>query len=275
VWIVGVVLLFILGAAIVVAIGWEPRRREEPAMWDIPGLSGFYTGIVGTLAGFSIAAATFIAGISSAQGTPAFAAAIGMLLVSFLTLMGSAMMYSDTPSFPASDDEFNVMFQSLSYVLANALYFLGLSLGWLAMRPLLVMIGLDELADAFTWLLLATVVAGSTRIAVFVYRLTAANKRACIAIPVLGIALPVIYWLLADRIWPALWPAENAAIGLSFVAFAVASIGYIHQTVLLVTHGGSRVEQTIRQNRHRFAPAYLLLISQSVTLVWLAAATLG
>jgi hypothetical protein len=197
-----------------------------------------------------------------------------MLLISFLTLMGSAMMYSDTPSFPSSDDEFSAMFQSLSYVLANALYVLGLSLGWLAMRPLLVMIELTQLADAFTWLLLATVVAGSTRIAVFAYRLTAANGRACAAIPILGLALPVIYWLLADRVWPALWPAENGAIWLSFVAFAVASLGYLHQTVLLVTHGGSQVEQAIRRNRHRFAPAYLLLISQSVTLAWLAAATL-
>src|SRR5918995_1710814 len=116
VWIVGVLLLLVVGAVTVALIGWTPRSRIGEAMWDLPGLGGLYTGIVGTLAGFSVASVTFIAGLSSARGTPAFATAVGMLLVSFLILIGSAIMYSDTPSFPASDDDFDTVFQSLSHV---------------------------------------------------------------------------------------------------------------------------------------------------------------
>src|SRR5215204_141041 len=85
-----------------------------------------------------------------------------------------------------------------------------------------------SLADAFTWLLLATIIAGSARIAVFVYRLTAADGMACAAIPILGIGLPAIYRLLAVRVWPGLWPAADAAIGFAFIAFVVASVGFIH-----------------------------------------------
>jgi hypothetical protein len=269
-WIVGVVLLLVIGAVTVALIGWAPRPRAGDAMWDIPGLGGVYTGIVGTLAGFSIASATFIAGLSSARGTPAFAAAVGMLLVSFLILMSSAIMYSDTPSFPASDDDFVVVFQSLSHVFANASYFLGLGLAWLALRPLLVMIDLVSLAGAFSWLLLATMVAGGARLAVFVYRLTAASGIACLAIPILGIGLPAVYRFLTVRVWSELWPAADAAIWFAFVAFGVASVGFLHQTGLLLVHGGPSQEQRIRRYGHRFALAYLQVVAITLGLVWFA-----
>jgi hypothetical protein len=274
VWVVGTLILLVAGATLIALIGWAPRRRASPVIWDISGLGGIYTGIIGILAGFSVGSATFIAGLGSARGTPAFAAAVGMLLVSFLILIGSAMMYSDTPSFPASDDDFDTVFQSLSYLFANASYLLGLSLGWLALRPLLVMINLPSLADAFTWLLLTTSVAGSARIAVFVYRLTTADGIACIAIPILGIGLPAIYRLLAVRVWPGLWPAADAPIWFAFVAFFVASVGFIHQTGLFLVHGGARLEQRVRQNGHRFALAYLQMVAIAIGLVWFAVATI-
>jgi hypothetical protein len=272
-WIIGVLLLLVVGAVTVARIGWTPRPRVGEAMWDLPGLGGVYTGIIGTLAGFSVASATFIAGLSSARGSPAFAAAVGMLLVSFLILMSSAIMYSDTPSFPASDDDFAVVFQSLSHVFAYASYFLGVGVGWLALRPLLLMIDLVSLAEAFTWLLLATMVAGSARLAVFVYRLTAASGSACLAIPILGIGLPALYRLLTVRVWPVLWPATDAAIWFAFVAFGVTSVGFIHQTGLLLVHGGARQEQRIRRYGHRFALAYLQVVAITTGLVWFAVAT--
>lgn len=272
-WIVGVLLLIIVGALAVALIGQAPRPRAADAIWDIPGLGGLYTGIVGTLAGFSVASATFIAGLESARGTPAFATAIAMLLVSFLILMGSAIMYSDTPSFPASNNDFAQVFQSLSHLFANASYFLGLSLAWLALRPLLVMIDLVFLAGAFTWLLLATVVAGGVWLAIFAYRLTVANGIACLAIPILGIGLPAIYRLLLADVWPVFWPASNAAISFAFVAFGVASVGFIHQTGLLLVPGGTGQEQRIRRYGYRFALAYLQMVAITAGLVWFAVAT--
>jgi hypothetical protein len=272
-WIVGVLLLLVVGAVTVARIGWTPRARAGEAMWDIPSLGSVYTGIVGTLAGFSVAAATFLAGLDSARGSPAFAAAIGMLLVAFLILMSSAIMYSDTPSFPTAEDDFAVVLQSLAHLFANASYFLGFALAWLALRPLLVMIDLVSLADAFTWLLLATLVAGGAWLAVFAYRLTAANGIACLAIPILGTGLPALYRLLTVRIWPVLWPGANAAIAFAFVAFGVAAVGFIHQTGLLLVQGGTRQEQRLRRAGHRFALAYLQLVAITTGLLWFAVAT--
>ena len=272
-WIIGTIIVLSVGAAVTAALGWSPRATPGPPVWDIPRLGGVYTGIVGTLAGFSVASATFIAGLDAARGTPAFAAAIALLLVSFLILMGSAIMYSDTPSFPASDDEFAMGVQTLAHLFANASYFLGLALAWLALRPLLVMIDLVSLADAFSWLLLATMVAGGVWLAVFVYRLTVANGIACLAIPILGIGLPAIYRLLTVGVWPMLWPGANVAISFAFVAFGVASIGFIHQTGLLLVHGSSGQERRIRQYGHRFALAYLQLVAITTGLVWFGVAT--
>src|SRR5215217_1203288 len=272
-WIIGTIIVLSVGAAVTAALGWSPRATPGPPVWDISRLGGVYTGIVGTLAGFSVASATFIAGLDAARGTPAFAAAIALLLVSFLILMGSAIMYSDTPSFPASDDEFAMGVQTLAHLFANASYFLGLALAWLALRPLLVMIDLVSLADAFSWLLLATMVAGGVWLAVFVYRLTVANGIACLAIPILGIGLPAIYRLLTVGVWPMLWPGANVAISFAFVAFGVASIGFIHQTGLLLVHGSSGQERRIRQYGHRFALAYLQLVAITTGLVWSGVAT--
>jgi hypothetical protein len=182
-------------------------------------------------------------------------------------------MFGDTPSFPASDDDFDVVFQSLAHVFANASYFLGLALGWLALRPLLLMIDLTFLANIFTWLLLATVVAGSARYAVINYRLTRANGVACAAIPILGVALPALYWLVANRVWPALWPAEHSAISFALIAFGVASVGFLHQTGLLLVPGGAHLEQQVGRNGHRFALAYLQMVTMAIGLVWLAVAT--
>jgi hypothetical protein len=273
VWIVGVLLLLVTGVVTVARIGWMPRPRAGAAIWDIPSLGGMYTGIVGTLAGFSVAAATFLAGLDTARGSPAFADTVGMLLVAFLVLMSSAIMYSDTPSFPASDDDFAVIIQSLAHVFANASYFLGLALAWLALRPLLLMIDLVFLADAFTWLLLAPIVAGGVWMAIFVYRLTVANGTACIAIPILGLGLPAIYRLLTIRVWPVLWPAADAAIWFAFVAFGVSFVGFIHQTGLLLVHGGMRQEQQVRLYGHRFALAYAQMVAVTTGLMWFAVTT--
>ena len=272
-WIVGTIVLLVVGAAVIAAIGWRPRPAARNQLWDISGLGGVYVGIIGTLAGFSIGSATFIAGLIAARGLPEFAAAIGMLLVSFLTLLAAAMMYSDTPSFPASDADFESEFQGLSHVFAYASYYLGLALAWHALRPLLLTVELRFLADAFTWLLLGTVLAGNFRTAVFVYRLIPAGRLACVALPLLGIGLPVIYRLVAARVWPALWPASNAAIWMAFVAFGVEFVGFVHQTALLLFYGGAGLEQRVRRHGHRFALAYVQMVLMAIALIWLAVAT--
>ena len=134
-WIVGVLVLLVLGAALVLVIGWRPRESPSPPLWDIPALSGMYTGVVGMLAGFSVAGAIFIASLSPGNTSSEFAAVVGTLFICFLILVATAMMYATTPSFPRSPNEPGVTVQSLSNVVTSGVYFLGLSVSWFALRP--------------------------------------------------------------------------------------------------------------------------------------------
>jgi hypothetical protein len=106
--------------------------------WAIPSLTGPFTGVVGTLAGFSVASAAFIANLSLARESPTFASIIGMPLVSFLILATSTMIYRSTPSAtPVGECDPDSAAQRLSHLLGNTSYFLGLTVGWLALSPLL------------------------------------------------------------------------------------------------------------------------------------------
>jgi hypothetical protein len=196
-WIAGVVLLLLVGAGLISVIGWAPRARTGPAVWDLPGASGIYSGLVYTLAGFSVAAATFLAGVSSARDSPAFSTVIGLLLLSFLILMAASMMYGATPASLTPAEKPDEFVAALWTVLANGVYLIGLALNWFALSPLLQVIELPALAMALVGPLMIVAVAGSMRLAFVTYRLTTATLRACLALPLLGVALPAGYRLLA------------------------------------------------------------------------------
>jgi hypothetical protein len=269
-WIAGTLILFAAGVTAIVIIGGTPRATPSPPLWDIPGLGGIYTGIVGTLAGFSVASAIFIAGLDVGRQSPVFATVIGMLLVSFLNLVMTALMYALIPSAPEDGDDAAV--QSLALVLANMSGCMGLAISWLTLAPLLELIGLPSLADAFTWLLLIVAIAGSGSVALFAYRMTTANVAACLVIPVLGFALAAFYRLGAVRLWPALWPATDAALQFAFVAFGVVVLMFGFQSGLLLAHGEPAMRVRVRRDGHRVALAYSVVSVVTVGLTWFAVA---
>src|SRR5215204_3440574 len=132
-WIFGTLVVFAVGIAAIAAIGWAPRATPSPPPWDISSLGGTYTGILGTIAGFSVASAIFIAGLDVARTSPVFAMVMGMLLVAFLILVFSALIYASTPNLPNIAD--HAVAQPLSHVRANMCGCLGLTLSWLALVP--------------------------------------------------------------------------------------------------------------------------------------------
>ena len=274
-WLVGIALLLGVASAIVVWVGWTPRRTPSASLWDIPSLAGPYTGIIGTLAGFSIASAIFVANLNLVAESSSFPPVIGMLFVSFLVLVPAAMMYGSTPDPPApdeDDDGVGVVLQRLSNLLANGGYYLGLALSWLALRPLLVGLRLPTLAETFTWVLLVTVVAGGMRLDVWLYRLTAANATSCLAVPVVGLVLPVLYRLASVHLAPWLWPTDEAIMALTLVVFGMAGVGFALQSSLLVVHDDRKLCAWLLQHGHRVALAYVEATVALVVLVWLAVA---
>ena len=269
-WILGTLIVFAVGMAAIVVIGWTPRATPSPPLWDISSLGGTYTGIVGTIAGFSVASAIFIAGLDVARTSPAFPTVMGMLLVAFLILVFSALIYASTPNAPDADG--HAVAQSLSHILANMCGCLGLTLSWLALVPLLQMLELSSLAVVFTWLLLFVALTAGGWVAMFAYHLTTASARACLAIPVLGFGLAALYRLVVARLWPALWPATDAALQFAFIAFGVAGVMFTLHMGLLAAHGSEKGRWRLQQSAHRIALAYSEAYALAVGLTWFAVA---
>lgn len=269
-WIVGTLILFAVTMAAIVVIGWTPRTTPGAPPWDLSNLGGTYTGIVGTIAGFSVASAIFIAGLDVVRTSPMFATVMGMLLVAFLILVFSALIYASTPNAAQAGD--HAVSQSLSHALANMCGCLGLTLSWLALVPLLHMLELSSLAVTFTWLLLFVVLAAGGWVALFAYHLTTASARACLAIPVIGFGLAALYRLAAARLWPALWPATDAALQFAFIALVVAGLIFTLHLGLLAVHGSDEGRRLLHRDGHRVALAYSGAYALTVGLSWLAVA---
>jgi hypothetical protein len=270
VWLVGTLIAIALGIGAVVVIGLKPRLTPSQPVWDISSLGGTYTGIVGTLGGFSVTSAIFVAGLEGAQASPAFAEVIGMLLIAFLILVFSALMYASAPNAPA--DTANTVIPPLSHLLANMCGCLGLAMSWLALVPLLRLLSLPGLAAAFTWLLFSVTIAGACWVALFAYHLTLANVHACLALPVLGFTLPAIYRLAVARLWPALWPTSDAVLHYAFVALGVAGIVFAVHLSLLAIYGSASTVRFLSRNEHLLALALSAAYALSVGFAWFAVA---
>ena len=268
-WVIGTVILLIIGAAVTAALGRTPRVVPGPPLWDTAKLGGTNISAIGAFAGFSLTSAIFIAGLDVARSSSAFATVFGMMLTAFLILVIAAWIAGSTPSGPQAEE---TPVQSLALVLGNLCANLGVSITWLALAPLMVVIGLPALADVFIWALLIMALAAGGWIALFTYRLTMASARACSAIPVLGIALPALYRLVAVRLWPALWPAREPALLFAFVALGAAGLMFALHMGLLATHGNMPVQERLRRDAHWMVLAASQAYVAVVALIWFAVA---
>jgi hypothetical protein len=268
-WVIGTIIVVILGAAVTAALGWSPRVTPGPPLWDIPELGGTFAGSTGTLAGFSFAAAIFIAGLDSARTSPLFATVFGMMLTGFLILVVAVWIVASTPNVRHAEE---ATAQSLALVLGNLCGNLGVSITWLALAPLMAMIGVSSLAAVFIWPLLIMVLIAGGWAALFAYRLTMASALACLAIPVLGFAAPALYRLVAVRLWPSLWPTSGDALPFAFVALGAAGLMFALNMGLFAAHGNKPVQERLQRDSHRIVLACSQAYVAVVGLTWFAVA---
>ena len=271
--IASILVLLAIGVGLALVVGWNARPGASDQRWIAAGLSSMFKDIAGTLAGFTITAATFLGTLSQDKDAPALAAAVGLLLLSFLILMSTAMMYSSIPAAQVEELAVDDGSQALIDLLANAAYFIGAALGWVALRPLLQLIGLPGVADMFTWLLLITAVAGSARLAALTYRLSTANLSACMGIPVLGFGLPILYWFIMSRTRPDLLPHSNDVLQVAAIAFLISIVALALQTIILMVRGHATLSQRTLAFGHRIALATSQAAALIIAATWLAVAT--
>ena len=269
-WLIGTLIVFAAGIGAVVAIGRKPRLAPSQPVWDISSLGGTYTGIVGTLGGFSVTSAVFVAGLEGARASPEFAAVIGMLLIAFLILVFSALMYASGPNVPGAAAD--AVIPTLSHLLANMCGCLGLAVSWLALVPFLRLLSLPELAAAFTWLLLSVNIAGACWVAIFGYHLSLAPVAACVALPVIGVALPGFYRVVVAGAWPALWPATDAVLRYAFVSLGLSGLLFAVHLTLLAIFGTEMRARWLRHDEHLIVLALSAAYAVAVGFTWFAVA---
>jgi hypothetical protein len=239
-------------------------------VWDIASLGGTYTSIVGTLGNFSVTSAVFVAGLDGSRDSPAFASVIGMLLIAFLILIFSALLYASGPNAPVETND--TVIRSLSHLLANMCGCLGLAVSWLALVPFLRLLSLHALAEAFTWVLLSVTISAASWVAFFAYHLTLAPVSACLALPVIGITLPALYRLGAARMWPALWPASDPVLHYAFVALGVSGLIFAAHLALLAACGQKPAILFLQRNGHVLNLALRAAYAVAVGFTWFAVA---
>jgi len=271
-WLGGVLGLFAVCGIAVLALSIRLRPGPIQPVLDVPTVAQRYIFIVGTLSGFSVASAVFLAGFIERTGSPALLTVIGMFLIAFLTFIGTAMIYGTIPAAPVGDaapDRF-LGWQRTIYVMANCGYFVGLSLSWFALRPFLIAIKLDFLADIFTWLLLVAGLAGATRISLHLHGLTLHNLHACFNMPLIGFGLAAVYRFLLVPAFPILWPPMHAPLVFAVIGFLLTGTAFLLDTVMLALGPEHRVSRWLTAPGSRWLLVYCQLTIASSGLLWAA-----
>jgi hypothetical protein len=239
-----------------------------------PRVSATYTTIVGSLSGFAVASAIFIVSLRVYRGAPEFEVVIGLFLVGFILLVGTAMMFATVPNHPAFGPgrSQSGSTQWVIYALANTSYYLGISATWFGLRPLLLAVDLPMLASIFTWILLFVAVAGASRIAMFVYRLTRFGRPIVFLIPGISFGVATLYRLGLVPLVQNMWPAENPSLAFVIVVFVVGAVGFSASTLLLQRVTSLASPQPTRRKREDWLLMFVQAASCSVAFLWWAVA---
>lgn len=269
-WLAGVLALFALCGGVVLLLSIKLRSGPIKPLLDVPAVAQRYIVIVGSLSGFSVASATFLAGFIERSGAASFATVIGMFLIAFLTFVGTSMIYGTLPAAPAGEKPSDAFlgWQRSIYVMANCGYFIGLSLSWFALRPFLQAIKLDFLADIFTWLLLIAGFAGAGRISLHLHTLTLQNLHACFSMPLIGYGGAAAYRFLLAPAFPVLWPGANAPLLFAVIGFLLTGAVFLLDTVMLVLGPDHRVARRLTHPGSRWLLVYSQTVIVSSGLLW-------
>lgn len=197
-WIIGVLSLVILVGAVT---GIFSRKRTSPTFvteWDLESLSGEYAAIIAPLAGFSVAAAVFLANLSRVARTSYFADVMALFLIALIMLMATAVMFATFRSArlgPSPSEEL-LSVHSMLYLICNLGFYLSLSMSWLGLRPLLLSIELSALAEVFTWVLLFSLTLGAIRVGAWLHIFLGTKMLASLLVPIIPIVTVVAYGLV-------------------------------------------------------------------------------
>jgi hypothetical protein len=276
-WLIGILGAFTFAAVAILLLGRgqsaAPRRPE----WDVALVAQRYIFIVGSLSGFSVASATFLAGFTEHTGSPALLTVIGMFLTAFVAFVGTAMIFAIVPANPLGEKpgEGSVEWQHTVYIFGNCGFYIGIALSWFALRPFLLAINLDFLADIYTWIVLFAALVGAARHGLHLYLLTAHTALACISLPIVGFGVALLYRFVLVPYFPALWPQENASLLLSVMLFALMALMFTADTFVLAFGPRHRLARWLINPKSGALLIYVQVLIVAVGLLWASISGLG
>lgn len=276
-WLFGMLGAFMFAAVAILLLGCGQRVRLRRPGWDVALVSQRYIFIVGSLSGFSVASATFLAGFIERTGSPSLLTVIGMFLTAFITFVGTAMIFAIVPANPTGEKpgEGSAEWQHTVYIFGNCGYYIGIALSWFALRPFLLAINLDFLADIYTWIVLFAVLVGAARLGLHFYLLTAHTALACISLPIVGFGVALVYRFVLVPFFPVLWPQENESLLLSVMLFALMALMFTADTFVLALEPKHRLAKWLINPKSGALLAYVQVIIVAVALLWTSISGLG
>lgn len=268
-WAIALVLALIASGLTAFALPAKPRAGASPAMWDISRVAQTFMPIVGALAGFSVASTIFIANLTVTRHAAQFPSLIGMFVMAFVIFVGAAQEFGMTPNLPSDGDRHYEQLRRFAYLLSMFGYFVALAVSWNALRILLIALNLDSVAEAFTWVLLFAVLAGTVRLAVqHLYMLTTLPRSSCLAIPLISWSLAAVFRFALVPMVPALAAPPNEPFMVTVGCFGVAALCFGMQTACLSLNDSVTFRMALARFGDRTVMGLLAMVSTVVAVLW-------
>ncbi len=234
-WLLGVVGLMAAVALATTFLGAGSDAPLPEVLWDLPNQARTYTTIVGSIAGFTATSVVFAARLGIDRPGPEFESVMALLVFGFFVLLASAMQLANTPSAPGRLDPEFVEVQRLAHLLANVSFSQGLSMSWLALLPLMHLVGAVQMEALLRWFLPLTVILSGLWIGQYLDDMTPVRGRAARTLAPIGFTAAAVYVLALAPAFPWLLPSELPLVRLAAVEALAATVSYSLQTLLFGT----------------------------------------
>ncbi len=272
-WIIGIVTLFAIVGSVQLVLTGKLEAVTFSARWDISRLSKAYAGIVSPLAAFSVASAILLANLLQRGKNPeAFADVIALFFFAFIILVGTAVTLAPGQGALSNGEDvedFHIGRRVL-YILSMLGFFLGLSLSWMGLYPLLVVIDLSVVADVFSWVLLFAVLAGASRVGSWTRTLLETPALLSSTIPVQALLAAGCYRLVLVPHYAWLWPPTHQTLSLTVVIFALGSVVLAIDSFMVASHSEARAHRLLHHIGRKILLAYITCAVTGLVLLWLS-----
>ena len=257
------VVAFVVGTVSAIVVGWSTVGRGQvltrDPTFDAVEVGRRYVTVLGGLAGFAVTGmvllVTFGRSIPGADNA-SFTSVVAMFLVAYVGFLGVSILFANIHGSDAGP----IDVPAAMFAGGTTMVWFTIGVGWFALVPLFDIVGLHQLADLAGWLLLSSTVASYSLNAVHVYRTGLVSGRLSILIPLMAIAVVLVYAIVlaVSGIRPA-----DATLSLTVTALLLGLPAYAGIAVLPALARQERLVPLLT----KAAPLAVFMLAQGCTVL--------